>query len=91
MGSHSSTYFALYMYLSLQNLLSLDHCIGIIGGKPKHSVYFVGFQGKPMIASFPGSPYQGSKVILRALAEERNSGNETTPMTWPASFSDHLS
>ena len=29
----------------VQNLLSLDHCIGIIGGKPKHSVYFVGFQG----------------------------------------------
>ena len=30
----------------MQNLLSLDHCIGIIGGKPKHSVYFVGFQGE---------------------------------------------
>ena len=30
----------------VQNLLSLDHCIGIIGGKPKHSVYFVGFQGQ---------------------------------------------
>ena len=29
----------------LQSLLTLDHCVGIIGGKPKHSVYFVGFQG----------------------------------------------
>ncbi len=30
----------------LQSLLALDHCVGIIGGKPKHSVYFVGFQSK---------------------------------------------
>lgn len=29
----------------MQSLLTLDHCVGIIGGKPKHSVYFVGFQG----------------------------------------------
>ncbi len=29
----------------MQSLLALDHCVGIIGGKPKHSVYFVGFQG----------------------------------------------
>lgn len=30
----------------LQNILKLDCCIGIIGGKPKHSLYFVGFQGE---------------------------------------------
>lgn len=29
-----------------QNILKLDCCIGIIGGKPKHSLYFVGFQGE---------------------------------------------
>lgn len=28
-----------------QALLTLDHCIGIIGGRPRHSLYFVGFQG----------------------------------------------
>lgn len=30
---------------SLKTLLSTDYCIGIIGGRPKHSLYFVGFQG----------------------------------------------
>jgi len=33
----------------LQAMLTLDHCMGIIGGKPKHSMYFVGFQGKVYI------------------------------------------
>lgn len=31
--------------ISPQELLSLPCCIGIIGGKPKHSLFFVGFQG----------------------------------------------
>lgn len=30
---------------SLQKLLTLHCCIGIIGGKPKHSLFFIGFQG----------------------------------------------
>lgn len=30
---------------SLKSLLGTDYCIGIIGGRPKHSLYFVGFQG----------------------------------------------
>ena len=32
-----------------QALLSMDHCIGIIGGRPKHSVYFVGFQENKLL------------------------------------------
>lgn len=33
----------------LKNLLSYENCIGIIGGRPKHSLYFVGFQEDKLI------------------------------------------
>lgn len=34
---------------SLKALLSVDNCIGIIGGRPKHSLYFIGFQEEKLI------------------------------------------
>uniref|UniRef100_A0A182XKI5 Cysteine protease n=1 Tax=Anopheles quadriannulatus TaxID=34691 RepID=A0A182XKI5_ANOQN len=33
----------------LKAMLSLDYCIGIIGGRPKHSLYFVGYQEDKLI------------------------------------------
>eukprot|EP00035_Acanthoeca_spectabilis_P024192 m.452716 g.452716 ORF g.452716 m.452716 type:complete len:427 (-) comp20387_c0_seq1:72-1352(-) len=37
----------------LQSLFSHRECVGVVGGKPRHSVYFVGFQGDEMIALDP--------------------------------------
>ncbi|XP_038056723.1 cysteine protease ATG4D-like [Patiria miniata] len=34
---------------SVQALFTLDCCIGIIGGKPKHSLYYLGFQEEKLI------------------------------------------
>jgi hypothetical protein len=36
----------------LTGLLTLDNCIGIIGGRPNHSLYFVGFQGEGTTYTF---------------------------------------
>uniref|UniRef100_A0A182M0L5 Cysteine protease n=1 Tax=Anopheles culicifacies TaxID=139723 RepID=A0A182M0L5_9DIPT len=33
----------------LKAMLSLDYCIGIIGGRPKHSLYFIGYQEDKLI------------------------------------------
>ncbi|XP_006822046.1 cysteine protease ATG4D-like [Saccoglossus kowalevskii] len=38
------------VYIScIKSLFTLKHCIGIIGGKPKHSLYFIGFQEDKLI------------------------------------------
>jgi len=44
------TEFLNQMYIPcIKALFTIDSCIGIIGGKPKHSLYFVGFQDEHVI------------------------------------------
>ncbi|GFQ81708.1 cysteine protease ATG4D [Trichonephila clavata] len=39
----------------LKSLLAYDHCIGIIGGRPKHALYFIGWQDDKLIHMDPHS------------------------------------
>lgn len=36
----------------LKSLLAYEHCIGIIGGRPKHALYFIGYQGQFVFFNF---------------------------------------
>lgn len=48
-GRHFNTAYSHH----IKNLLSLTYCLGIIGGKPKHSLYFIGFQDDHLICLDP--------------------------------------
>lgn len=48
----------------IQAILAHDMCLGIIGGKPKHSLYFVGWQGKKVQI-----PYSTLIIIALTLSK----------------------
>ena len=40
-------------HAKLKQALQQPHCIGILGGRPRHSLYFLGFQGDELLALDP--------------------------------------
>jgi hypothetical protein len=53
----------------LKNLLAQDCCIGIIGGKPKTSLYFVGWQGKQIYVHLFSSDHLISSFLSKMFGK----------------------
>ena len=59
-----------------QTFLLNESCIGIMGGRKRHSLYFTGFQGNKLIHydphTCPDRPQDGKRVLYRGLFVESN-------------------
>ena len=51
----------------IKNLMAQDGCLGIIGGKPKHSLYFIGWQGTVKPALNGHSKQDKTKILMTTL------------------------
>lgn len=64
---------------SLQTVFSYKECVGIIGGRPGHSLYFIGFQGGEMIGLDPHKCQQCLNLEDTPDSAINQSFHSTTP------------
>eukprot|EP01029_Cantina_marsupialis_P009236 TRINITY_DN215_c2_g1_i1.p1 TRINITY_DN215_c2_g1~~TRINITY_DN215_c2_g1_i1.p1 ORF type:complete len:379 (+),score=79.22 TRINITY_DN215_c2_g1_i1:65-1201(+) len=57
-------------YNSLLSVLEMKECVGFIGGKPGHSLYFYGHKGNDLLYLDPHSPVQKAIPPFEPLTQE---------------------
>ncbi|KAL7648308.1 UNVERIFIED_CONTAM: hypothetical protein RMT77_000214 [Armadillidium vulgare] len=74
------------IYISgLKKCLKMPQCVGIIGGKPNHALYFIGFMGEEIIYLDPHTTQEAGK-----LGEKKTSEAKELDLTYHCSHAQRM-